>query len=357
MLHSTETAPRPATSQAWRVVVFLAIFVLGVFYVKWDPYFHKAFVAAAHHTLGASIVSGKSNAPPAPSWQAAVSYALSYGAAIWQALVVGLLVGAGIQTLVPRDWLVRVLGGASYRGPLTAGLAAVPAMMCTCCSAPLAVGLARSRASVASTLAFWLGNPVLNPATIVFIGFVLGWKWAFLRIVVGAILVFGIAPWIGRWLAPDDLPGAAEEAVAAAARPAGQQSVVSQYFAALWQLAKGLLPEYVVILLVLGAVRAWLFPAINPSVGHSIGLMLFLAAAGTLFVIPTAGEVPIIQTLSRFGLGAGPAGVLLLTLPAVSLPSLAMVGRALPARVLVALAVAVALLGLLTGFAAMALGF
>ncbi|MCL6564505.1 MAG: permease, partial [Firmicutes bacterium] len=77
----------------------------------------------------------------------------------------------------------------------------------------------------------------------------------------------------------------------------------------------------------------------------------------TLFVIPTAGEIPIVQTLMRFGLGPGPAGVLLTTLPAVSLPSLVMVGRAVPARALVTVAVAVAIMGLLTGFAAMALHY
>jgi uncharacterized protein len=49
-------------------------------------------------------------------------------------------------------------------------------------------------------------------------------------------------------------------------------------------------------------------------------------------VIPTAGEVPIVQMLQQFGLGGAGAATLLITLPAVSLPSLAMLGRALPMR-------------------------
>lgn len=192
----------------------------------------------------------------------------------------------------------------------------------------------------------------------VFMGFVIGWKWVALRIIVGLILVFGVAQWIGRWVDQARVPSVATQAVQeAVSSEVSQENVWTAYFRALWGLARGLLPEYAVILLVLGAVRAWLFPAMNPALGHSFGLMLGLAVAGTLFVIPTAGEIPIVQTLMRFGLGPGPAGVLLTTLPAVSLPSLVMVGRAVPARALVTVAVAVAIMGLLTGFAAMALHY
>ncbi len=105
----------------------------------------------------------------------------------------------------------------------------------------------------------------------------------------------------------------------------------------------------------LGAVRAWLFPAMTPAIGHSLWLIVGLALAGTLFVVPTAGEVPIVQTLLAFGLGAGGAGALLVTLPPVSLPSLVMVGRAVPARALAFVAGSVAVLGVLTGLAALVL--
>jgi uncharacterized membrane protein YraQ (UPF0718 family) len=83
--------------------------------------------------------------------------------------------------------------------------------------------------------------------------------------------------------------------------------------------------------------------------------VLGLAAAGTLFVVPTAGEVPVIQTLMNFGLGAGGAGALLMTLAPVSLPSLVMVGRALPARTLAFVAACVAVLGVLCGLVALGL--
>ncbi|MGH2366226.1 MAG: permease, partial [Chloroflexota bacterium] len=89
--------------------------------------------------------------------------------------------------------------------------------------------------------------------------------------------------------------------------------------------------------------------------GNSFPLMVLLAVTATLFVIPTAGEIPIILTLQSFGLGAGLAGVLLLTLAPVSLPSLAMLSRAFPIRVLASMAGLTALTGLLAGLLAIGL--
>ena len=118
----------------------------------------------------------------------------------------------------------------------------------------------------------------------------------------------------------------------------------------------GLVPESVALVLLLGAARAWFFPAVD---SNATGFLwtLGLALAGTLFVIPTAGEIPIVQTLMAFGLGVGPAAALMTTLPPVSLPSLAMLARAVPLKVLVFVTGAVVLVGGLSGAAAVALGF
>ncbi len=345
-------APTPV--RVGMLVLFLAMAAVGTYLVKWHPYFLKGFQVAAGHGLGSSYLSGHSARSPG-GWRAALDYARRYGLAIWPALVVGLVIAAGVQEVVPRDWLLRFLGRGRLRSTATGGLVAVPSMMCTCCSAPPTVSLARSQAPVGATLAYWLGNPVLNPATIVFMAFVLGWRWALLRVVVGAVLVFGGAHLAQRLFAGADLPEAVQQAAVPAPRE-DLRSLPLRYLRTLARLCLGLVPEYGVIVLGLGAVRAWLFPAVNPVVGHTAWLVLVLAVTGTLFVIPTAGEVPIVQTFMGFGLGAAGAGALMITLPAVSLPSLVMVGRAVPARVLAFVAGMVVLVGLATAGLAMALG-
>jgi uncharacterized membrane protein YraQ (UPF0718 family) len=148
------------------------------------------------------------------------------------------------------------------------------------------------RVSMNAALAYWIGNPMLNPATLVFMGFVLGWHWTALRLVTALVMVFGVS-----------------------------------YLAA------------------------------RLAVGHSLLLGLWLAVAGTLFVIPTAGEIPIVQGLLAYGLGPFGAGTLLITLPAVSLPSLVMIGRSFPRRTLAMVTLAVVVLGIVSGAVASLLGF
>lgn len=77
-----------------------------------------------------------------------------------------------------------------------------------------------------------------------------------------------------------------------------------------------------------------------------------MALAGTLFVIPTAGDVPIVQAMFSLGMGAGPAAALIMTLPAVSLPSLAMLGRVFSLRVRLVIAVGVVISGIVAGLIA-----
>jgi len=96
---------------ALQVGIFVLVAVVGLAYVKWLPYYNRAFVAASKHAIGNSILMGKDAHAPAPSWDAALGYALAYGKAIWQAMVLGLLLGSGIQALLPVNWVQRTLGG------------------------------------------------------------------------------------------------------------------------------------------------------------------------------------------------------------------------------------------------------
>lgn len=89
--------------------------------------------------------------------------------------------------------------------------------------------------------------------------------------------------------------------------------------------------------------------------GNSLLWLVPLAIAGTLFVIPTAAEIPIVQTMMTLGLGTGPAVALLMTLPSISLPSLLMLRKDFDARVLVTVAVLTMLVGIVCGLVGAAL--
>lgn len=348
-------APVPARSRRpvlLGAAAFTVVAVAGLTWSKWDPYWHKLFHVLSTASLGPSILTGRTPAPPAPSWHAAVGYAVAYGKSIWMALVAALLIAAAVEALLPRRWLLALLdrGSSHLAGSVAGAVLALPSMMCTCCTAPVTVSLRRQGVPSSAALAYWVGNPTLNPAGLAFLAIVLPWPWVAVRLLLGIVLVVGVTAVVGR-----QRPGAGSKPVPAPPPvreraghldpPPTLAGTARRFLHALGRLCLTLLPEYLAIVVVLGGLRGWLFP-----VGHALAAwgalaVVLFAVVGTLFVIPTAGEIPIIQGLLAAGVGVGPAGALLLTLPAVSLPSMVMLGRSFRLRTMAALAGTVALLG------------
>ncbi len=357
MTRSMSRADNQGLSPLTGSVILGVLIIGGLLYVKWLPYYHRAFVASAHHSIGNSILMGSANSAPPPSLQAAIDYAIAYGKAIWQAMVLGLLVGSALQEFVPRAWIGRALGRSGLRSVATGGLLALPGMMCTCCAAPVVIGLRRQGASAAAAVAFWLGNTVLNPATLVFMGFVLGWKWTGLRLALGVVLVLGCGYLVGR-SASAEATEQLNASLAASTHALGSAGPsIRGWILRFARLAQGLIPEYLILVLILGATRAWLFPQIGPALGNELHWIVLMSAVGVLSVIPTAGEVPIVQAMLALGIGVGPAAALMMTLAPVSLPSLVMTARAFPVRTLALVAAVVFAMGIAAGLLAVALNF
>lgn len=328
--------------------IFVLVAIIGFAYVKWIPYYAKAFIAQSQHSIGNSIISGEASSAPPASWSAAVEYAIAYGKSIWKAMILGLLLGSGIKVLLPSQWVSNLLGRLGLISVIRGGVLAIPCMMCTCCAAPVAAGMRQSRASIGSVVSWWLANPILNPATLVFMGFVLGWGWALFRVVFGIAMVLGIAYLAERYAGPSEAGSLTQSLPPEAEVSTG--NILVRWMREFMTLGIRLLPEYLILVLLLGAARAWLFPVF--SADDSMIWIVAMAVAGTLFVIPTAGEVPIVQAMLALGMGAGPAAALIMTLPAISLPSLAMLGSVFSLRIRLVIAIGVVLSGIAAGFSA-----
>ncbi|WP_166660184.1 permease [Actinomycetospora succinea] len=342
------TGPPP-----WAVALGFAVLVLGgLVWAKWAPYWVKVPSVAGSHSLGPSILAG---GEPGVSLTAGLRFAGTYFLAIWPALVVGLVLAAAVQVALPRAWLSRLFGrgvGGGVRGSALA----VPSMMCSCCAAPLAVGLRRRSADLTATLAYWLANPALNPVVLVFCAFVLPWEWTVLRALAGvAVVVVAVA--LGRWWA-DRTPVVD---VVPDEEPVDERPLVVRFLAALGGLAIRLLPEYLLLVVALGAFRGVLFPVgaswlSGTGVALAVVAVVLLAVAGTLLPIPTGAEVAVVAALLAVGVPGPLAAALLITLPALSLPSLLMVRGVFPRRLLVAVTGVVVGVGVLTSVGALAVG-
>ena len=344
-MESHAVAAAPSRRALWAGVAgtlaFAAVFAAGLDWAKWSPYLRK--LESIRHTRvwpGSDLLAKAGPARGAPSLHGAWQFTTAYAGSVWMAVVAALAISAAIEALVPRRWLLRVVARRTNAGgSLAGGLLALPSLMCTCCTAPVAATLRRSGVPTSATLAYWLGNPVLNPAVLAFLALVGPWQWVATRLLAGVVLVFGVTVVVARLAAPqerlrevelDDVP---EYRLADAPR---------RYVLALARLCATLLPEYAVVVFLLGLFRGWLFPFDGSAARWGILAIVAAAALGTLVVLPTGGEIPIVQGLAAAGVAAGVQGALLIALPAISLVSMAMVVRELSLRVTIAAAIGVA---------------
>jgi uncharacterized membrane protein YraQ (UPF0718 family) len=332
-------------------VVVLALALLA--WAKYVPYAAKVPQVLDDRTLGASILTGDAAAVPEASLAAGWDFTVAYLSSLWQALVAGLVLAAAVQVLLPAWWLRRALGSAGgVSGGVRGALWSVLTLMCSCCAAPVAVGLRRLQANLSATVAFWLGSPALNPVVLVFCLAVLPWPWAVLRVVAGvAVVAAGIAA--ARWEERRPVVPAVGPVVPVVyGQPTGNLAV--RFARALAGLSVRLVPELVAVVFVLGAFRGVLFP-IGADVPGTAVLAVSLVIAGLLLPVPTGGEVAIVAAGLAAGMPLAAAAVLLVTLPMLSLPSVLMVRSVLPRRVLERTVAAAAAVGLLAAAVAPAL--
>ena len=328
-------------------LAFAAVFALGVDWAKWTPYLHKLQgIVRTHAWPGHDILAKAGAAHAAPSLHAAWTFTSAYAVDVWPGFLAALLVAAALEAFVPRHWLLRTLTHRTdSRSSLAGGLLALPTLMCTCCSAPIVANLRRNGAPTSSVLAYWFGNPVLNPAVLAFLALVAPWQWVVTRIVAGVVLVFGVSVLVARLASHDDA-GPLDLARVPEYR---LQDAPFRFVRAFARLSVTLVPAYAVVVFLFALFRGWLFP-FDGSAAHW-GILATVAAAllGTLVVIPTGGEIPIVQGLALAGVSAGVQGALLISLPAISIVSMAMVVRELKPRVTAAAAVGVAVTSILGG--------
>ena len=165
------------------------------------------------------------------------------------------------------------------------------------------------------------------------------------------LLVFGFSTLVGYLVSSrgavtaDDLP-AADRAVAVAEESVAWGEVPGRLARSFVRLTIVLVPEYLIVVYLVGLFSE----PLGRLLGHGgVVAVVVAAVVGTLLVLPTGGEIPILLGLAAAGASAGVLGALLIALPAVSLPSAVMVGRALGWRVTAATAGATVIAALLAG--------
>jgi hypothetical protein len=272
--------------------------------------------------------------------------AANYLALVWHATFLALMwAGLGVVALpLYFGGLISPRGASRFRAFLGGVVYAVPQPFCSCCAAPIAASIYRTGASLVSSVAFLLASPTLNVTALILAATLLPPRFAVLRILGGGLLVVGAASLAGA-AAGRPLPTPAHrprralvdlvarlfnrycalfqfEAVdRTAPTPAG---LILAWVVNAWRMTTVVVPTLVVGSVVAGAIVTFVPAAFT----NDLSGVLLASALGTILMISTWTEIPVVAILAAQGL-TGPAAALLMTLPAVSLPCLVIFGGAL----------------------------
>lgn len=116
-------------------------------------------------------------------------------AAPW--LLMGFLFAGLLKAFVPSEIVLRYLGKRDMRSILVAILVGIPLPLCSCGVILTGIGLYRSGASKASTLAFFIATPATTITTILIAVGMLGWRFALAEVLTcfGMAIATGLMAW------------------------------------------------------------------------------------------------------------------------------------------------------------------
>ena len=275
--------------------------------------------ASGSVALKADVVSADSTALPLR----VAAQSVNYVAAIWPALVFGILISGAVRAFTPMTALSRLFDGGPVRRQIVAGASGAPLMLCSCCVAPLFSSVYERSRRLGPALALMLAAPALNPAALAltFLLFPAPIAWgrlwmSVIAVFFGTALVARVAPGarIGLRVLPLD-------------HDAPNHSTIGAFLRACLHVSARTVP-----VILLGIVTAMLLVDRLPlqpdfSLSTRWWAVGVTAAVAIPIALPTFFEIPLAVTLLAAGAPAGAAAALLFAGPAVNLASLMTVGR------------------------------
>lgn len=309
--------------QTWLAPALAAVVLIALFIWLWQ--FRLA--ALFRHQVAGQVVS---RAPlvavdGAPVWLVPIYTTINYLNTTWETTLAALLIAGTLQTFLHAP-LLRLLKTQTGWRAYFAGVAfGIPNLLCTCCAAPLFAGLYKKGTPLGTALATFITAPSLNLFVLILALVLLPFPLAVARIVLGlaaALLVPYMAARLSRAGPP---PTAAPEDEIERAE---WQVLAQSWVRNTWELARLAIPLLILGYFVIGIFQILVpLKTVAPLFGDSPVSLLVVALTGTLIMVPTFSEIALVSTLVPLGMGMAPAVALLITAPAVSLPSLLVIGR------------------------------
>jgi len=261
-----------------------------------------------------------------------------------------------INTVVPKSWIMRILGGANKT--LAYILASASGMffsVCSCTVIPFFAGVYKRGAGLGPAMALLYSWPAINIAAFALTGSVFGAKMALLRAVFAILIAFVVGNVI-EFAFPPEKSGQKGKKAAVLSDEAkvkkSKKELFKDWMKATWDFFLMIFPYLLVGVFLAGAIRAVLPQDLVTRYvgGDSLWSCFLISFLGMFSYFSSLTEVPLTQTLVSLGMGRGAALSEFLADPALSLPSALAVSKIIGWKRTVAYLSIVVLLSTLIGW-------
>jgi len=267
-------------------------------------------------------------------------------------ILVGFVIAGLLAEWVPDRLISKHLGGENLRSVAVAALFGAPLPLCSCSVLPAAAGLRRQGASRAATVSFLISTPETGVDSIALTYGLLGPVMAVVRPIVAVITAI-VAGFVSIGIRDGAEDGRALESELASldqhrheSAPCETEPPPTQQLGGPGRIHRILRYAFVTLLddiafwMVIGIVLSGILSASLPDdfftrvIGWDSGLlpMLAMAVVGVPLYLCASASTPVAAALLAKGLSPGAALVFLLTGPASSAASIAVVGKMLGRR-------------------------
>jgi uncharacterized protein len=258
-------------------------------------------------------------------------------------LLVGLIFVVGmLRTTLSPERVRDVLAGRGLLvGLVLAALLGAVTPFCSCSSIPLFIGFVAAGVPLSITLSFLIASPLINEVAVVMLGGTFGWGVTAIYVAAGLVLAV-VAGWVlsrldlDRWVEPFVF----STPVAALSAEGGSPTLADRIEAARAETRDivGKVWPYVLVGVGIGAlIHGWVpadFFARYAGSGNPFAVVVATVAGIPLYA-NAAGVIPLAEALWAKGVALGTVMAFMMSVVALSVPSLVMLRRVLRMPLLV----------------------
>jgi len=288
--------------------------------------------------------------PGTPWYLIPVYTLLSYLQKAWFCLLMAFLIAGAVQTFIPKELIIKHLGRKSPKAYLIAAFGGPLLSVCSCSIIPLFAVIKKRGAGLGPAITFLLATPAINPTAIILTFSLLSWRFVVGRIILAlsAAIITGLI--IEKIWGKEDAENISTLKIDYQEKPLNIKKDLIEWLKNVFDFIKKILPLVLIGIFIIGMVKIFLKPEIiSRYLGQGILQIALASIMGVVMYTPTLVEIPFVEELLGLGMGTGPALAFLLTGPALSLPSMLGVSKAIKWKIVLNYALIMWIVGIIGG--------